>query len=55
MFYNIYFSPTDGTKRVADILVCNLDGDFLNVDLCCDINSTELNKGDVYLISTLSY
>lgn len=55
MFYNIYFSPTGGTKRVADILVCNLDGDFQDVDLCCDIDSMELNEGDVCLISVPSY
>ena len=28
MNYNIYFSPTGGTKKVADILVCNLNGDL---------------------------
>jgi len=28
MNYNIYFSPTGGTKKVADILAGNLGGGF---------------------------
>ena len=36
--------------RVADILVHKLDNDFQNVDLCCDIDSKELNEDNVCLI-----
>ena len=43
MQYNIYFSPTGGTKKVADILVENLRGDFADVDLCRDIQPMNLN------------
>ena len=31
MLYNIYFSPTGGTKKVADILVNKLGGEFCEV------------------------
>ena len=34
MNYNIYFSPTGGTKKVADILVSNLGGEVCEVDIC---------------------
>ena len=33
MNYNIYFSPTGGTKKVADILVGNLWGEVCEVDI----------------------
>ena len=53
MNYNIYFSPTGGTKRVADILVSNLGGEFCEVDICRDIESMTLQVDDVCLISVL--
>ncbi|MCD8191969.1 MAG: 4Fe-4S binding protein [Oscillospiraceae bacterium] len=34
MFYNIIFSPTGGTKRVADILGRGLAAEWTAVDLC---------------------
>ena len=37
MRYNIHFSPTGGTKKVADILARNLGGEFCEVDICRDI------------------
>ena len=37
MNYNIYFSPTGGTKKVADILVKGFGGEFQNVDLCREV------------------
>lgn len=55
MNYNIYFSPTGGTKKVADILTENLQGDFLLVDLCHDIEPMVLQEEDVCLISVPSY
>ena len=42
MLYNIYFSPTGGTKKVADILVNKLGGEFCEVDLCREVESLTL-------------
>ena len=55
MNYNIYFSPTGGTKRVADILVRNLNGEFCDVDICRDIEKMTLQAGDVCLVSVPSF
>lgn len=55
MYYSIYFSPTGGTKKVADILTNHLDGDFVGVDLCRDINPLELTAEDICLISVPSF
>ena len=55
MNYNIYFSPTGGTKRVADILVSNLDGEYYDVDICRDIESMTLQADDVCLVSLPSF
>ena len=52
---NIYFSPTGGTKKVADILVSNLGGKFCEVDICRDIEAMSLQAGDVCLISVPSF
>ena len=55
MYYNIYFSPTGGTKRVADILVRNLNGNFGDVDICRDIESMTLQSGDICVVSVPSF
>ena len=55
MLYNIYFSPTGGTKKVADILVGNLGGGVCEVDICCDIEKMTLQSGDVCLVSVPSF
>ena len=55
MNYNIYFSPTGGTKKVADILVSKLDGEFCEVDICRDIESMTLQADDVCLVSVPSF
>ena len=55
MLYNIYFSPTGGTKKVADILVGNLGGGVCEVDICCDIEKMTLQTGDVCLVSVPSF
>ena len=55
MNYNIYFSPTGGTKKVADILVSNLSGEFCNVDICRDIEKMNLQSCDVCLVSVPSF
>jgi len=55
MYYSIYFSPTGGTKKVADILAKNLDGEYLPIDLCNDIEALTLRADDLCLISVPSY
>ena len=55
MLYNIYFSPTGGTKKVADILVSNLTSEFCEVDICCDIEKMSLQAEDVCLVSVPSF
>ena len=42
MLYNIYFSPTGGTKKVADILVKNLNMEYKDIDLSFDIENMVL-------------
>lgn len=55
MFYNIYFSPTGGTKRVADILANRLCSEHGDIDLCRDIHEISLTDEDVCLVSVPSY
>ena len=55
MRYNIHFSPTGGTKKVADILVSNLTSEFCEVDICRDIEKMSLQAEDVCLISVPSF
>ena len=53
--YNIHFSPTGGTKKVADIICSALEGDFIEIDLCGNIEQTSLNEEDICLVSVPSY
>ena len=53
--YSIHFSPTGGTRRVADILVEGLQGEYQQIDLCHGIDNINLNEGDVCLVSVPSY
>ena len=53
--YNIYFSPTGGTKKVADILSGNLLSDFTDMDLCKEIPTLSLSEDDVCVVSVPSY
>ena len=55
MRYNIHFSPTGGTKKVADILVEHLGGEFCEVDICRDIEKMSLQSCDVCLVSVPSF
>ena len=52
---NIYFRPTGGTKKVADILVSNLTSEFCEVDICHDIEKMTFQAEDVCLISVPSF
>lgn len=53
--YNIYFSPTGGTKKVADILAKELFSEYVNVDLCRNIGEASLDADDVCIVSVPSY
>lgn len=55
MNYNIYFSLTGGTKKVADILVANLGEKCREIDLCREIESLTLQAEDVCLVSVPSF
>ena len=56
--YEIYFSPTGGTKKVTNILAEGLSDDIISVDLIkyiIDFNSFEITKNDIAIISVPSY
>ena len=56
--YDIVFSPTGGTKKVADDLIGALEGDVTTVDLTDskqDFRAVLLTKEDVAVISVPSY
>ena len=53
--YNIHFSPTGGTKKVADIICSALGGDFNEIDLCSSNNQISLGEGDICVVSVPSY
>lgn len=56
--YNIVFSPTGGTKQVADCFTGALEGDVTTVDLTDskqDFRTVSLTKEDVAVISVPSY
>ena len=58
MLYNIHFSPTGGTRRVADILAEGFGGEWVNVDLCdrfADFTKFHFTAEDVCLISVPAY
>ena len=56
--YDIVFSPTGGTKKVADYLTNALEGEVSTVDLTDskqDFHAVSLTKADVAVISVPSY
>jgi len=53
--YSIHFSPTGGTRRVADILVEGLQREFQQIDLCHEIDNINLSEADICLVSVPSY
>ena len=56
--YDIVFSPTGGTKKVADCLTGALEGEVTTVDLTDsrrDFHAVSLKKEDVAVISVPSY
>lgn len=56
--YNIVFSPTGGTKKVADCLTCALEGNATTIDLTdskLSFDAVSLAQEDVSVISVPSY
>lgn len=53
--YSIHFSPTGGTKKVADILTGTLSGDYQEIDLCKEIEPLNFHEQDVCVVSVPSY
>lgn len=53
--YHIYFSPTGGTKKAADILAKHLFEEYQEVDLCKEPEEMKFKEGDVCMISVPSY
>lgn len=53
--YSIHFSPTGGTKKVADILAQALPGTYQQVDLCKVLPPMTLTAQDLCLVSVPSY
>lgn len=53
--YNMHFSPTGGTRKVAEILENTLTGAYQEVDLCRELQPMQLTSQDVCLISVPSY
>lgn len=53
--YNIYFSPTGGTKKVADTLAKNLFESYQEINLCKNAPSLQLKEDDICILSVPSY
>lgn len=52
--YEIYFSPTGGTKKVADIMIKAMKKDAQEIDMIKDshkILQTEFSEDDICLIA----
>ncbi len=56
MIYNMTFSPTGGTKKVADILVSNFGAEYESIDLCNPaFTKIDFTSEAVAVISVPSY
>lgn len=56
--YEIYFSPTGGTKKVADLLVKGMDEEFVSIDLIKTpqkLQNISFEKEDLCVIAVPSY
>ena len=58
MNYNIYFSPTGGTERVARLFAGSFGGEWESIDLCnrqLDFSAYTFTADDLCLISVPAY
>lgn len=53
--YCITFSPTGGTKKVADILAHTLMRDYQEIDLCRNISAVQLTSQDMCIVAVPSF
>lgn len=56
--YEVVFSPTGGTKAVADALACGFGCDVCTVDLCApdfDASAANFSSDDICIIAAPSY
>lgn len=57
-YYEIIFSPTGGTKKVAEIIMNKIADEYEFIDLCdrnMDFASIELEEDDICLVAVPSY
>lgn len=53
--YNIYFSPTGGTRRVADVLARTLSAESVPLDVTAEPSSRDFSGDDVCLFAVPSF
>ena len=56
--FNITFSPTGGTQKVADILSASIDEDVISINICekkYDTMYTHFNLNDICLFAVPSF
>ena len=57
-FYNIFFSPTGGTKKVADIVAKGINSESEEIDLIKEpdkLMKVKFEKEDLCLVAVPSY
>ena len=56
-YYNLFFSPTGGTRKITYALMDGFDEKFVNVDLIADkdLDQLEFNEDDFCIFSVPSY
>ena len=58
VFYEMFFSPTGGTKKVSGFLINEFNAEYKTIDLTdskTDLNSIQLNADDIAIIAVPSY
>lgn len=53
--YMMFFSPTGGTRKVADILADALGGQWQEINLCREVTPAALTAGDLCMVCVPSY
>ena len=55
MLYNIFFSPTGGCKKVANIIAHEINAKCIDIDLLDEIDGKVLNSNDIAIFTLPSY
>lgn len=53
--YSMIFSPTGGTRNVANLLMKAMGGEYSEIDLCAPVEACALGARDVCLVSVPSF